>query len=91
MGEVASEGCSPPLWAGAGSPVAGAVRQARVESTKELKALQKELLQNYLEPGMKALQKKIKCFFWKVCYFLAYGELPPLAPTDRPPHKNFPL
>ena len=45
MGEVASEGCSPPLWAGAGSPVAGAVRQARVEGTKKLKALQKELLQ----------------------------------------------
>ena len=30
MGEVASEGCSPLLWAGAGSPVAGAVQQARV-------------------------------------------------------------
>ena len=29
MGEVASEGCSPSLWAGAESPVAGAVRLAR--------------------------------------------------------------
>ena len=48
VGEVAPEGCSPPLWAGAGSPVAGAVRQeARVEGTKELKALQKEPLQTF--------------------------------------------
>jgi hypothetical protein len=29
VGEVASEGCSPSLWAGAESPVAGAVRLAR--------------------------------------------------------------
>ena len=29
MGEVASEGCSPSLWAGAESPVAGAVRSGR--------------------------------------------------------------
>ena len=29
MGEVASEGCSPSLWAGAESFVAGAVRSGR--------------------------------------------------------------
>ena len=52
MGEVASEGCSPPLWAGAGSPVAGAVRQARVEGKRTSRPPKRTVAavkKNYLE------------------------------------------